>query len=356
MKKVLFILVALMTSVPAKPAVGDIFIANANGLNFRCKVLSSNTAMLYGYYSDDFQDLDSESFHSYWSSCLVDYNSGEWEDEDHYQVYCHYAGSVTIPQKVYNADDGQTYSITSIGEYAFGHALGITKISLPNSISTIGCSAFEQCSGLLSIVIPSSAPISSIGATAFSGCTSLSSIKLPDCVTLIGDYAFSGCSNLTSISVESGNTVYDSRNDCNAIINTDTNMLVRGCQNTIIPDDVTIIGSRAFNGCSGLTAITIPKSVTSISECAFADCGLISVTVENTTPPEITSFTFTYRGNITLYVPAGSKAAYEAAWYWNDFKEIKEYAKPVIRGDFNGDGMVNIADVTELVNIILGRE
>jgi hypothetical protein len=100
-------------------------------------------------------------------------------------------------------------------------------------------------------------------------------------VKSIGDAVFHGCSSLTSIIVESGNQRYDSRNDCNAIIETSSNTLVAGCKNTIIPNSVTSIGNFAFYDCSSLTSITIPSNVTSIGVDAFACSGLTSVTIPN---------------------------------------------------------------------------
>ena len=160
--------------------------------------------------------------------------------------------------------------VTTIGNYAFSGCSGLTSVTIPNSVTTIGGSAFNGCSGLTSVTIPNS--VTSIGSYAFYGCSDLSSVTIPNSVTTIGNSAFSGCIGLESIVVDSGNTVYDSRNNCNAIIETATNTLLLGCERTNIPNSVSSIGDNAFSGCSGLTSITIPNSVTSIGFRAFADC------------------------------------------------------------------------------------
>ena len=114
--------------------------------------------------------------------------------------------------------------------------------------------------------------VTSIGNEIFFGCSELTSIEIPSSVTSIGNFAFSGCSGLTSINVEAGNEVYDSRDNCNAIIKKATNTLIQGCKNTKIPSSVTSIGYYAFYDCSGLTGIEIPSSVTSIGDLAFWFC------------------------------------------------------------------------------------
>ena len=145
--------------------------------------------------------------------------------------------------------------------------------------------------------------VTTIKAHVFEDCYSLTSITIPDRVTKIGRSPFYDCDCLTSLVVDRNNKVYDSRNNCNAIIETASNTLVCGCKNTIIPDSVikigeaafsgcnyfhniiipdsvTEIGDFAFSGCSGLTSITIPDSVTEIGECAFEGCtGLTSITI-----------------------------------------------------------------------------
>ena len=182
---------------------------------------------------------------------------------------CSSLASITIPN-----------SVSSIGDYAFWDCSSLASITIPNSVTSIGDCAFYDCSSLTSITIPNS--VTSIGDRAFDRCSSLTSITIPNSVTSIGNWVFPNCSSLTSMFVEDGNTTYDSRDNCNAIIETATNTLIAGCQNTIIPNSVTSIGDYAFYECSSLASITIPNSVTSIGDHAFWYCySLASLTIPN---------------------------------------------------------------------------
>ncbi len=181
---------------------------------------------------------------------------------------CYDLESVTIPT-----------SVKSIGYSAFHNCEKLQSVTIPNSVTSIGMETFSDCSSLQSVTIPNS--VTSIGNYAFSGCSSLESVTIPTSVTSIGNNAFEKCSSLTSIIVEEGNTYYDSRNNCNAIIETKSNTLILGCKNTIIPNSVTSIGNGAFQN-SGITSVTIPNSVTSIGGDAFAFCSnLASATIPN---------------------------------------------------------------------------
>ncbi len=197
-----------------------------------------------------------------------------------------YSGEVVIPESVtYN---GTSYPVTAIGIDGEGYAISgafencteLKSVVLPNSITKIAVGAFSGCSGLTSIVIPNS--VDSISEVAFSGCSGLTSIEIPNSVTSIGKCVFSYCTNLTSITVDIGNQIYDSRNNCNAIIETLTNNLISCCKNTVIPNSVITIGEYAFASCTDLTNIEIPNSVTTIGDYAFFYCtGLNNIEIPN---------------------------------------------------------------------------
>ena len=220
-------------------------------------------------------------------------------------------------------------NVVEIGSDAFV-GRNITSIVIPNSVKIIGEYAFGECFDLESVTFGNS--IESIDEDAFYYCKKLKSINIPRSVTNIDISAFTYCSSLASITVEEGNTKYDSRNGCNAIINSETDELIQGCVNAVIPKNVKSIAKYAFLRCSGLTSITIPSSVTAIGNFAFRNCeDLKEVYSMIETPFAISEMTFQISDGwhdsyteATLYVPANTKSKYEATEGWKEFKNIVE--------------------------------
>ena len=184
-------------------------------------------------------------------------------------------------------------SVTSIGEVAFRDCSSLTSITIPNSVTEIGNSGFNGCSSLTSITIPNS--VTSIGSCAFTDCTSLTSITIGNSVISIGDYAFAGCSSLKSF-----NGKFASE-DGRCLIK-DGELIAfasAGLTSYTIPNSVTSIDSWAFGGCSSLTSITIPNSVTRIGEYAFCDCSsLTSITIPNSVT-SIERYAFNHCSSLT---------------------------------------------------------
>ena len=160
-------------------------------------------------------------------------------------------------------------SVKEIGEGAFA-ITSLKSVKIPEGVTTIEDGLFSSCFALTSVTIPDS--VVTIGDEAFYQCVLLENIVIPDGVTAIGKSTFKSCRGLKSIKVADGNTIYDSREGCNAIIEKATNTLIYGCKNTMIPNSVTKIGDGAFHECTKLKSITIPDAVKEIAGDAFSYC------------------------------------------------------------------------------------
>lgn len=242
-------------------------------------------------------------------------------------------------------------NVTKIGKSAFYDCKNLTSINISNSVTSIGERAFDGCSNLTSISIPNS--VISIDRWAFADCSSLTSINIPYNLNNIGESVFLGCNGLLSIIVSKGNTKYDSRNECNAIIETSTNTLILGCKNTVIPKTVTSIGpaafyycdissiaipegvtsisTSAFAGCSSIVSIAIPESCTSIGDGAFWGCsGLTSITIPKGVT-NINSSAFAYCSNLKSVTIEGCTSIGDGAFHHcSNISNVYCYAKQVL--------------------------
>ena len=268
-----------------------------------------------------------------------------------------YSGDVKIPASI--SVNGVNYPVASIGEIAFANR-NITSIDIPNSVTSIGESAFASCSSLTSIDIPNS--VTSIGGAAFAGCSNITSIDIPNSVTSINDCTFYKCSRLKSVTIPKSVTrIGDSAfSDCSSLTSFTIPNLVssigieafRGCSSLLsitIPNSVTEIGHGAFWGCSSLTSVTIPNSISIIEYYVFIECrSLSSVTIPNSVykidysafgyctelkdvfcyseyiPLTTTdAFTGSYIEYATLHVPASAIDAYKTTEPWSGFGTFK---------------------------------
>lgn len=270
-------------------------------------------------------------------------------------------------------------SIDSGGE--FQNCTALQSLILPEGLETLGVywgvPTFYNCTSLEHLVLPKSLTklqnairrsgirelVIPDGVTElkntniFTECDALKSLYISKGTTSISYDAFGYCKYLQSIVVDEDNEVYDSRDFCNGIVETATNTLIIGTAGTVIPKSVVAIGRSAFNNRQELTEIRIPATVTSIGYCAFANSSnLKSVVMESETPISFGEEAFVnISDQCVLTVPAGCKAAYIAkGWTTSVFKG--GIVEAPSKFDVNEDGKVSIADVTKLVNKILGKE
>ena len=261
--------------------VKDKQVIDVDGINYKIDS-NNNASVIKGGYSGIITIPNSISYNgnTYPVTTILSAFSG-----------CSSLTSVTIPNSVTSINSWPSgcssltsvtipNSMTSIGDHAFTDCTGLTSVSIPNSVTSIGYMAFFFCNSLSNLTL--SENLTTIGASSFIACNGLKSLIIPASVLKIGNRAFTECEGLESIKVESQNIKYDSRNDCNAIIETHSNRLILGCKNTVIPQDVTTIGDGAFAGCVGIETLDIPQSVTTIENGAFWNCkGLKNFIVGN---------------------------------------------------------------------------
>ena len=245
-----------------------------------------------------------------------------------------------IVSKNYNNDSTNSEHLV----YYFGNK--VKEYIIGKSITSIGDYAFLSCSGLTSFEIPNN--VTCIGIGAFEGCSGLTSIEIPSNITSIGTGAFGMCSGLTSIKVAEYNTIYDSRDNCNAIIETASNTLIAGCMNTVIPNSVTGIGRSAFWNCRSLASIDIPNSVTSIGEVAFYRCiNLTSIEIPNSVT-SIGNYAFSSCTGLTsIKLPNSVTSIGDYAFYYcSDLTDVYCWAENVPATGSDAFKNVNITSAT----------
>ena len=244
--------------------------------------------------------------------------------------YCNNLTTITIPEEVTYIGEGAfrdcrsltsiiiPQNITRIEAYAFCDCSGLTSIVISEGIMNIGQHAFVNCSGLTSITIPEG--VTNIEGGAFEGCHRLTSIVLPKSVTSIGSGVFQGCIGLTSITIPENVTDIGDGAFVNCI----------GLTSIVIPKGVTNIEHDTFRGCNKLETIVFPENMTSIGADAFRWCDkLQEIHLKGTEPMDEFSPSSEFnQGNVTLYIPTGSLAAYQQSPLWNSvwskFKKIIE--------------------------------
>ena len=240
-------------------------------------------------------------------------------------AYCSNLTSIHVPKGITKIEVGTFYhcenltsinipeSVTEIESSAFHSCLKLTSINLPEGVTTIGTAAFAACYALVSINIPTG--VTSIGDNAFANCQNLSStIYIPEGITTIEANTFGSCYSLTSINIPGSVTEigFGAFSNCHSLVSIE------------LPAKLESIGPSAFNGCSNLISIDIPEGVTEIEYNAFSRCeSLTSFYCRAMTPPR-TQGNPSFPTTATLYVPVGSKAAYETAYYWQSFSNIVE--------------------------------
>lgn len=237
-----------------------------------------------------------------------------------YGVFSNCSGitNITIPE-----------TVTSIGQYAFLNCFSLTSITIPESVTSIGNYAFKKCSGLINVTIPNS--VTTIGMDAFSWCSCLVRIDIPESVTSIGSGAFQFSPDLTCITIPE------------SVISIGS-YTFRGCSgltSITIPNSVTSIEPGTFYECSSLTSITIPETVTFIGEYAFKDCiNIETIKCYADKIPTTHKYNSAFQGsyNATLFVPESAIEEYKSTAPWSNFGTILPLTgEPTIIDAINSD-------------------
>ena len=282
-----------------------------------------------------------------------------------------YVGHVAIPSAVTYA--GIQYKVTAVGNDAFNGCTGLQSITFGDNVTSIGDRAFSDCTQLTEVVLPQG--LTSIGDFAFCFCSGLKTIDIPNSVTNLGVSCFSLCITATSLKIGSGVSTIplNAFESCYVLTS------------VVIPKNVNLINNYAFFDCRKLTSVTILSDAISIKGAdVFRDCSVLDSLVfgESVNTIRSSSFTLGNRTNVislakyppvcegdtspfagvspycVLYVPKGRAADYRMAKGWaGQFRAVDDMndSSHSANCDVNGDGVVDIADATAVIECILGK-
>lgn len=282
-----------------------------------------------------------------------------------------YAGRVVIPSIVTFA--GNQYKVTAVGNEAFKECTGLKSITFSDNVTTIGDNAFEGCTKITELVLPQS--LTSIGTYAFCFCFGLKTIDIPNSVTNLGGCCFAQCTNATSLKIGSGvNTIPSNAFErcyslTNVVIPKNVNLIKNyaflDCSKltsvTILSDAISINGSDVFRGCSVLDSLVFGESVNTIRSSSFTLGNRTNVISLAKYPPVCEGDTSPFAGvspYCVLYVPKGRAADYRMAKGWaGQFRAVDDMndSSHSANCDVNGDGVVDIADATAVIECILAK-